>query len=74
MLTNPMTDLERELAIQREGLMIEAAMLLANANGNEYFMHRGDADRHRIVMESLIRGRSPAQVAKLEQARGLSHA
>ena len=72
MLTDPMTDEAREAAIKFEGHLMTAAMLLACEHGNEYFMYRGQADHHKNRMYALIRGRSAAQVAKLEEARGLA--
>lgn len=34
--------------------------------------HASKRDRHAIRMSRLIRGRSPAQVAKMERERGLA--
>ena len=36
------------------------------------FAAKGDADRARLLMEKLIRGRRPEYVAKLEMERGLA--
>lgn len=36
------------------------------------FHARGQADRFRIAMEDLIRGRSAEQVARMQEARGLT--
>lgn len=65
-------DAGRELAIKKAGELMCAEMELAVQNGNEYFLHRGNADRARLRMETLIRERSPAMVARLEAERGLS--
>lgn len=63
------TDTEREIKIQRAASGIEAAMHCWEQSGN--FADRGRADRYRLEMEDLIRGRGPDQVARMEAQRGL---
>jgi hypothetical protein len=65
----PMTDAEREEAIKAAGQAIERHMAEYAASG--CFAARGAADRARRFMEQLIAGRSPEQVARMEQERGL---
>ena len=64
------TDDDREQAIVRAGNAMKAAF--ARYEGSSNFADLGDAHRARMSMESLIRGRSAAQVARMEQSRGLA--
>lgn len=66
----PSDDAEREAAILHEGREMEAAMARYVESG--CFTDRADADLARRRMEALIRGRSPQQVARMEQERGLA--
>jgi hypothetical protein len=68
--TQPLTDSEREAAIVQAGKAIEHYMAEYERTG--CFGARGDADRSRRLMELLIRGRSPEQVARMERERGLA--
>ena len=63
------TDDDREQAIVRAGNAMKAAF--ARYEGSSNFADLGDAHRARMSMESLIRGRSAAQVTLMEQSRGL---
>jgi hypothetical protein len=65
-----MSDAEREAAIVQAGKAIEHYMAEYERTG--CFGARGDADRSRRLMEMLIRGRSPEQVARMERERGLA--
>jgi len=64
------TDDDREQAIVRAGNAMKAAF--ARYEGSSNFADLGDAHRARMSMESLINGRSAAQVARMEQSRGLA--
>lgn len=64
-----MTDQEREAAIVLAGDAMKAAQARYEATG--CFGDNGEAHRHRLRMESLIRGRSAGQVARMESERGL---
>ncbi|WP_423459950.1 hypothetical protein [Ottowia sp. VDI28] len=64
-------DQERELLIQIEGLQIQREMLVWERTGD--FGARGQAERHRLRMEELIKGRSDAVRARMAQERGLPH-
>ena len=44
-------------------------MVLADVRSQKYASKR---DQHAIRMSRLVRGRSPAQVAKMERERGLA--
>lgn len=68
----PMTaiDQEREWLIQVEGLMLQVEMSVWNRTGN--FDAHAAACRHQTRMFELIRGRSPAVVARMEAERGLA--
>lgn len=65
----PLADDEREAEILRAGNEIEAAMGRYAASSD--LIDRADADRARLRMEALIRGRSAAQVQRMEQERGI---
>jgi hypothetical protein len=64
----PLTDTERELHITYCAGQIEDAM--ARFAVSNCFTDRGEADHWRLQMEQAIRGRSAAQVARMEQERG----
>ena len=64
------TDDDREQAIVRAGNAMKAAF--ARYEGSSNFADLGDAHRARMSMESLINGRSAAQVARMEQERALA--
>jgi hypothetical protein len=64
------SDQERELHIKQCAWLMEDAMRRFHESG--CFTHRGEASRWRLLMEEAIRGRSPAQVARMEAERGLS--
>jgi hypothetical protein len=66
----PMTDSEREQHIKDCGWLMEDAMRRYCETGD--FGYRGEADRWKLLMNDAIKSRSPAQVAKMEQERGLS--
>lgn len=79
-----LTDEEREQAITRAAALVEYLHALSQVhwalcNGEgDYFTHRAAydqalADCHaaRGIMERLIKGRSPAQIARMERERGL---
>lgn len=63
------TDDDREQAIVRAGNAMKAAF--ARYEGSSNFADLGDAHRARMSMESLIRGRSAAQVTRMEADREL---
>lgn len=65
----PLEDQERELRIKAEGLLMEAEMLVWARTS--CFSARGNADRHRIRMEQLIKGRSEAVRERMARERGL---
>lgn len=65
-------DQEREWLIQVEGLMLQVEMSVWSRTGN--FDAHASATRHQARMVELIKGRSPAVVARLEAERGLTHA
>jgi hypothetical protein len=54
-------DEKREIHIASLAQLVEGAMARWGVSG--CFHARGQADRYRIAMEELIRGRSPAQKA-----------
>ena len=64
-----MSESEREEQIRCCGRLMEAAMARYEASGD--LSDRGEADRYRMEMEALIKGRSAAQVAQMEAERGL---
>ncbi|CAN7365898.1 hypothetical protein LJR074_002161 [Acidovorax sp. LjRoot74] len=65
-------DHERELLIKIEGLQLELQMSIWTRTGD--FGAHGAATRHQARMVELIKGRSPAVVARMEAERGLVHA
>jgi hypothetical protein len=65
-----LSDLSREVAIQHEAREVEQFM--RRYGETNCFSDRGAADRARLRMEELIRGRSPEYVARLERMRGLA--
>lgn len=65
-------DQEREWLIQVEGLMLQVEMSVWNRTGN--FDAHASATRHCTRMGELIKGRSPAVVARMEAERGLANA
>jgi hypothetical protein len=65
-----MSDKERELHIKSLGLVVEDCMQRWHETG--CFAYRGDADRFRLLMEEAIKGRSAAQVRRMEKERGLA--
>lgn len=65
-------DQEREWLIQVEGLMLQVEMSVWNRTGN--FDAHAAATRHCARQSELIKGRSPAVVARMEAERGLTHA
>ena len=67
---NDLTDEQRELRIKEAGESMQRAYAAWEATG--CFDARGKADAERRRMEELIRGRSAAAVARLEQERGLA--
>jgi hypothetical protein len=67
--TQPCADAQREVEILHAGREIEEHMRQYAETGD--FAARGAADRARLRMEELIRGRSPEVVAQLERERGL---
>jgi len=66
----PMTDDEREEAIQRAGKAMEHHMAIYTSTS--CFAARGDADRARILMQALIAGRSREQIQRMEAELGLA--
>lgn len=68
--TQQCADAQREVEILHEGRQIEEYMRQYAETGD--FAARGAADRARLRMEALIRGRSAAVVARLEAERGLA--
>lgn len=64
------TDEERERLIRRAGRMMRLSMARWERYG--CFGDRGMADYWRLTMESDIKARSPAQVARMEAQRGLA--
>jgi len=62
-----LSDADREIAIVFAGKAIEKYMADWEAHG--CFAAHGDADRARRLMELLIAGRSPEQVARMEAAQ-----
>jgi hypothetical protein len=66
----PMSDQEREAHIKACGVLMEDAMQRYYETGD--FGHRGEADRWRLLMQEAIKGRSPEQVKRMEQERGLA--
>jgi vancomycin permeability regulator SanA len=73
-----MVDLEllqdeaNELLIQYYGKRVEIAVASMSDHDANYFMLAGDRDNWRMAMEERIKARSPAQVMRMEQARGLA--
>jgi hypothetical protein len=65
-----LSDRERELHIRSCAWLMEDSMRNWHLTG--CFTHRGAADRWRILMEEAIKGRSKAQVARMEAERGLA--
>jgi hypothetical protein len=65
-----LSDDERESHIRDCAWLMEDAMRRWHETSD--FGYRGEADRWRLLMEEAIRGRSPAQVARMEAERGLS--
>ena len=65
-------DQEREWLIQVEGLMLQVEMSVWSRTGN--FDAHAAATRHCARQRELIKGRSPAVVARMEAERGLAHA
>lgn len=65
-----MTDSEREAEVRRLARMVKECM--DHAEKGDYFFWRGEADRCRLQMESLIRARSKGQVFVMEVTRGLA--
>lgn len=65
----PMTDEARESEIARLTQEMEAAYAIWERDG--CFAARGDADRLMRERDDLVRGRSAAQVARMESERGL---
>jgi hypothetical protein len=64
-----LTDDQREEAIRIAAGLVEKHMAAWEKSG--CFADRGNADRARVLMEQLIRGRSPEYVARIERERGL---
>jgi hypothetical protein len=64
-----MSDAERELHIKSCAKVVEDCMQRWYETG--CFAYRGDADRFRLLMEEAIKGRSLAQVRRMERERGL---
>jgi hypothetical protein len=67
---NRLSDAERERHISSCAFLMEDAMRRWYETG--CFSHRGEADRWRLLMEEAIKGRSLAQVRRMERERGLS--
>ena len=67
-----MTDADRELHITDCGRLMQEAMARYEESNN--FHDRADADAWRMLMERAIKARSPVQVLRMEQERGISHA
>lgn len=65
-----MTDTERERHIADCGKLMQAAM--ARYQQSSDLADLGDAHHWRMAMEEAIKGRSAAQVARMEQERGLA--
>ena len=65
-----MTDTDREAEIARLSAEMEAAYAIWQSDG--CFSARGDADRLMRQRDDLVRGRSAAQVARMESERGLA--
>jgi hypothetical protein len=68
-LQNVLTDAQREAAIKLAGEAIERHM--ARYQQSHCFADLGAADRARLSMEALIKGRSAAQIHRMEVERGL---
>lgn len=64
-------DQEREWLIQVEGLMLQVEMSVWNRTGN--FDAHAAATRHCAKQTELVKGRSPAVVARMEAERGLAN-
>lgn len=64
-----LSDEERELHIRSCGYLMENAMRRWCETGD--FGYRGEADRWKVLMQEAIKGRSAAQVARMERERGL---
>lgn len=65
-----LTDEDRETAIQQATEAFERAWMRWEGSG--CFAARGDAERFMHLRDDLIRGRSAAQVARMEQERGFA--
>ena len=65
-----LTEGEREAAIGLAASLIEHHRELYEISG--CFTDRANADRARLSMEALIKGRSAEQVSRLERERGLA--
>lgn len=59
----------RENLIRAHGLRSEAAYARSGMPGADYFHFRGEADRHRLEMEALIRQRPAEFVGELPVLR-----
>jgi hypothetical protein len=68
-LPHKLTDGEREAAIGLAASLVEYHVELYEISG--CFTDRANADRARLAMEALIKGRSAEQIARMEQERGL---
>jgi hypothetical protein len=55
--SSSLTAEQRESAIALAGDLVVHHMRLANEDGAHYMLHRGNADRARLSMEALIKGR-----------------
>lgn len=64
------SDEDREQQIRQAGLDMQHAYWEYERTGDLGSL--GEAHKHRIRMTELIRGRSPQQVARMEQERGIS--
>jgi hypothetical protein len=65
-----MSESEREEQIRCCGRLMEAAMARYEASND--LSDRGEADRYRLEMEALIKGRSRVKVFLMEAERGLA--
>lgn len=60
-----------ELEIQMAGVKIEIAYFRLQQRNTAYFYFKGERDHWAFEMARLVKSRSPAQIERMEAARGL---
>lgn len=69
-INSPMTDEEREAAAYRAGVAMQAWYSKYQSTGDPQAL--SIAHHHMTQMVSILAGRSPEQIARMEQERGLA--